>query len=413
MRIKSTNMMDTLTILIFLHVVYSKLQSSAGNPFPGLYLTPTQYAVPTLHKSPHTTPVAGFMFNNVNHGRDIITSPIPGKCPTPIPIVNRSLSCQHTQMRRLDLSDDQLKQVLSDVGGNYVKDYMATSDDEAQQNFPNMLSLNDMYEDVDFDGHPDDWAWDYTRTKKELLSQLEEAYRQYYSRSYPDSTTTTTTTTMPKSLQQLLFNRTLYRSENHEDIEVKDTGKVTLKPKSENDPGHLGSGGQEQTGPNLIMGNPGKWREINVNIPLRILAQVLPAKVMYPERKRVRRNAVGSGETCRDVGAQTNDGYLHLCSTCAHTTTLGTDRFPRIINEVWCNTDSKGCLHLGGTAHGSCRQTVVYMTMLRKKPNTCMTIIKDGVHYITDEWEKYAQPIKVACECVVDKRSPFAKYVKP
>ncbi|XP_067656713.1 uncharacterized protein [Haliotis asinina] len=409
--------MDALTILIFLHVVYSKLQlSSTGNSFPGLYLIPTQYAAPTIQKSPHTTPAAGFIFNNVKPERDIITSPIPGKCPTPIPIVNRSLSCQQTQMRRLDLSDDQLKQVLSDVGGNYVKDYMATSDDEAEQNFPNMLSLNDMYEDADFDGHPDDWAWDYTRTKRELLSQLEEAYRQYYSRSIPDSTSSTTTTTMPKSLLQLLLNRTVYRSANHEDTEVKDAGEETLKTKSQKDPGHLRSGGQEQTSPSLIMSNAGKWREINVNIPLRIVAQVLPAKVMYPERKRFRRNTDGSGteqKYCRDLGEQTNDGYLHMCSTCAHTTTLGPDRFPRIINEVWCNTDSKGCLHVGGTAHGSCRQTVVYMTMLRKKQNTCMSIIKDGVHYITDEWEKYAQPIKVGCECVVDKRSPFAKYVKP
>ncbi|XP_071091087.1 uncharacterized protein [Haliotis cracherodii] len=405
-------MMDTLTSFVFLYVVYSKFQlSNTGNPFQ--YLIPTQYAVPTLHKTPHTTPVSGFMFNNINHDRDIITGPIPGKCPTPIPIVNRSLSCQQTHMRRLDLSDDELKQVLSDVGGNYVKNYMATSDDEAQENFPNMLSLNDMYEDVDFDHHPDDWAWDYTKTKRDLLVRLEEAYRQYYSRSVPDTTTTTT----PSMLLQMLLNRTELGKTPEEVMElpVKDTGEITLREKSKKYPLLQGSGEQEQT--NLrLMSDPGRWREINVDIPLRILAQVLPAKVIYPERKRVRRDSDGSTtavEYCRDVGAQTNDGYLHMCSTCAHTTTLGPDRFPRIINEVWCNTDNKGCLHLGGTTHGSCRQTVVYLTMLRKKPNTCMSIIKDGVHYITDEWEKYAQPIKVACECVVDKRSPFAKYVKP
>ena len=41
----------------------------------------------------------------------------------------------------VELSDEQLKGVFNDKGGNYVKEYMAATEAEAKQNFPDMLQM--------------------------------------------------------------------------------------------------------------------------------------------------------------------------------------------------------------------------------------------------------------------------------
>lgn len=43
--------------------------------------------------------------------------------------------------RMVQLNDEHMQAILQDMGGNYVKDYMATTQEEALENFPNMLVL--------------------------------------------------------------------------------------------------------------------------------------------------------------------------------------------------------------------------------------------------------------------------------
>lgn len=41
----------------------------------------------------------------------------------------------------VQLDDEHMQAFLQDKGGNYVKDYMAATQEEAIENFPNMLVL--------------------------------------------------------------------------------------------------------------------------------------------------------------------------------------------------------------------------------------------------------------------------------
>lgn len=41
----------------------------------------------------------------------------------------------------VEMSDEQLLELYEAKGGNYVRDYMATTEEEALDNFPNMLII--------------------------------------------------------------------------------------------------------------------------------------------------------------------------------------------------------------------------------------------------------------------------------
>ena len=43
------------------------------------------------------------------------------------------------------------------------------------------------------------------------------------------------------------------------------------------------------------------------------------------------------------------DGYLNMCTTCAASTTLAEDKFPRMLNEVICDQKDQGCFTVNGT----------------------------------------------------------------
>ncbi|KAK2173906.1 hypothetical protein NP493_844g00012 [Ridgeia piscesae] len=134
--------------------------------------------------------------------------------------------------------------------------------------------------------------------------------------------------------------------------------------------------------------------------------------VLPPEAVGIRRSvrslsgAQTSVDYCINRGSRTPDGaYLHLCTTCAATTTLPANHWPRVINEATCGRDNAGCLHADGI------EVVIPMNLLRKKIGYCVLATRGNEHVIVDDWEIYTQPIRVGCKCTVDAASFFADFV--
>ena len=69
------------------------------------------------------------------------------------------------------------------------------------------------------------------------------------------------------------------------------------------------------------------------------------------------------------------------------------------------------CFFSSFIAHGKCQSRHYYVKILRRVANGCRLMIKNGQQIITDNWELYDQAVQVGCECVLDKRSPFARYI--
>lgn len=58
---------------------------------------------------------------------------------------------------------------------------------------------------------------------------------------------------------------------------------------------------------------------------------------------------VSHTEYCQRRGTQTGTGYMHMCATCALTTQLPDNRFPRFINEASCDSADCDCFTVEGT----------------------------------------------------------------
>ena len=58
--------------------------------------------------------------------------------------------------------------------------------------------------------------------------------------------------------------------------------------------------------------------------------------------------SVSREQYCQLKGSKTDDGFLHLCSTCAVITQLPDDYFPRFINEAVCKTGDSNCFLVNG-----------------------------------------------------------------
>ncbi|XP_074641237.1 uncharacterized protein LOC141898986 [Tubulanus polymorphus] len=124
-------------------------------------------------------------------------------------------------------------------------------------------------------------------------------------------------------------------------------------------------------------------------------------------------------EYCQRRGSKNHDGYMNMCNWCAATTTLPSNRIPRVINEVICNPGYTGCF-VGPdyTEHGICRQKYMNLKMVRKRTvqdSSCRFSDKYGksVVMVLDDWELYQQTIRTGCECAFDSRSKFASFIKP
>ena len=58
--------------------------------------------------------------------------------------------------------------------------------------------------------------------------------------------------------------------------------------------------------------------------------------------------AVTSLEYCRLRGTSSGDNYLHMCTTCAATTTLPENYWPRLVNEAVCEDGEPPCMVVEG-----------------------------------------------------------------
>ncbi|XP_038064561.1 uncharacterized protein LOC119734968 [Patiria miniata] len=141
--------------------------------------------------------------------------------------------------------------------------------------------------------------------------------------------------------------------------------------------------------------------------------QAIRASLVTPEEvnvPRVRRSVVGTtvSNYCVRSGQETNQGFIRMCDSCAATTELSDDLFPRYINEVVCSSNTE-CLSGGGR----CSERTLSLTVLRRTGHCSVassTSPSGQVMYVED-WEPTVQQIRVACECDISVQSVFAPYV--
>jgi len=128
------------------------------------------------------------------------------------------------------------------------------------------------------------------------------------------------------------------------------------------------------------------------------------SKLTLKSRKRrsVETNPDGSVTTfinCNDRGTIDIDGTKMLCKECYAQTVLPTDRYPRYINEVICDSNDNYCL----TYQGACVQNYIYMTFKRDM----------GDHGLAnlDQWTDYDQAVRNGCHCQLMTPSVFDPFV--
>ena len=69
-------------------------------------------------------------------------TPFPGATPTPAPGFAAGLvPTVAPSVRRVALNTSQMHDMFEHKGGNYLQDYMATTQEEAVKNFPNLLTM--------------------------------------------------------------------------------------------------------------------------------------------------------------------------------------------------------------------------------------------------------------------------------
>lgn len=138
-----------------------------------------------------------------------------------------------------------------------------------------------------------------------------------------------------------------------------------------------------------------------------------PVTFFYQDtRYRKRRQITGRlptilrRERCINAGESNYDdpNYLHLCTFCTSRRRLPEDSYPTSVPEVYCSSSSTGCL---GNNNGKCVSTIYNASLLRRKPNSCRLCMRDSQVLAVDEWEVYIEPIKVGCECMLDKNSDY------
>lgn len=72
----------------------------------------------------------------------------------------------------------------------------------------------------------------------------------------------------------------------------------------------------------------------NLNIQVHVL-QILLAKILVFHFLLTGVNA----QACQYRGNKTDNGFINFCTSCMTTTDLGSERFPRYINEIVCNVE--------------------------------------------------------------------------
>ncbi|KAK3589872.1 hypothetical protein CHS0354_015898 [Potamilus streckersoni] len=284
------------------------------------------------------------------------------------------IDCPHQKkrsvVRRLPLTAEMMRQIFFHFGGKYESRYMATTEGEAGRHFTNMISLYD--------------AEETDNLNEDLHSkQLDQISKERLSKDL-------------KTLHLWIELNTDSKKRNTSSIDGRTDQSFATR--------FLTVIAEKNLTSDHVM------KVLNLTMTPSLLLQLTKID------RIVKRSTDGTSsrmDYCRLRGAQTSDGYMHLCSSCAVTTTLPEDRFPRYINELSCDNNDRSCMTTGTVSHGQCRQSVFHLKMLRKKTGGCRLYVHNGQETIIDDWELYSQEIKNGCECVLDKRSYLAKFVPP
>ncbi|KAF6041691.1 hypothetical protein EB796_000003 [Bugula neritina] len=109
---------------------------------------------------------------------------------------------------------------------------------------------------------------------------------------------------------------------------------------------------------------------------------------------------------CSEAGETTevDADYVHLCKICSGKRYLPVDRYPRYVNEVRCSATENSCL---GNNNGKCVETQFNAHLLKRKVGECRLCVKETEVLAVDEWEVYIEPIRVGCECILNKKSNY------
>ncbi|XP_069139852.1 uncharacterized protein [Argopecten irradians] len=319
--------------------------------------------------------------------------------------------------RKMTLTNQQMLELLHANGGTFNPSLMATERAAADQ-FPNRISLTQYTEDAEVDSVYDfDPVMDNAITKQTLLEDLHKwsSLQEFISNGTISSTsvpssqeTSQPAETAPPTTQDFLHHESSTIDNNQQSAIIDGTLKAKLQQ-------------MQKTIEQLLHGNTIRSDDLmdlmntfNISTHPRILQRVNLASDYGPQR--VIRSADGSSsqpQYCRQKGNTTADGFLAMCDECAVTTTLSSDKFPPYLNEITCGQTDRTCLTVRGTPHGACKQSFVYVNMLRRRPGGCRMMIQNGKQVLIDAWEVYTQKIRSGCECFINKRSLFAKYIGP
>ncbi|XP_067946318.1 uncharacterized protein [Watersipora subatra] len=110
--------------------------------------------------------------------------------------------------------------------------------------------------------------------------------------------------------------------------------------------------------------------------------------------------------SCSDAGEASvfDPNYLHLCAICSSKRSLPPDRYPSVLNEVFCKPSNGGCL---GNGQGKCVETIFNVRILKRRDDICRLCVKDTEALAVNEWETYVEQVSVGCECLLHKNSAY------
>ncbi|XP_052770884.1 uncharacterized protein LOC128210572 [Mya arenaria] len=377
--------------------------------------------------------------------------------------------------KQVELEDHQLRAVFEGKGGSYVKEYMAATETEARQNFPNMINMT---APVPVPGAHDTFDIseniEATQTIMDDIRKLTEYLKNLTSNASPINTSSTAAHTdghnshdnnvdsastadhpltsdanAPSTARPITTSNShtvthgTYPTDSKRKLTTTpsytrgNTGKTTSsippvassdsKPASTTAKPIVTSMSATTLDPAVaqglnelsqyVMGNLFN-RSIDMDEAWRAANTTLHPRELLSLAAggRVKRNADGSSTTegqCESRGTMEDGKYMRLCSLCSATTYLGEDFFPRYINEAVCKNGESSCFEVGATAHGQCQQTMFSLNMMRRQKETCQMILHNGEVFIFDDWQLTPTKIRVACECTINKLSLFSGYVNP
>ncbi|KAL4231941.1 hypothetical protein ACF0H5_009517 [Mactra antiquata] len=365
--------------------------------------------------------------------------------------------------RMVELNDEQMRAILQNRGGNYVQDYMAATQEEADENFPNMLILMpattipgstssfSMLDNLitknmvvaDLQKLSAYWASNLTQTFKTPSAPFGQTPTPFHNNGNSNSQQTPTMTFSTQDYQHTsptTFTPMTNKLSNNSskagnpvsgeygkdgtstvpgmDLDSDKSTTITQQPELKSD------GYTTTLDPEVLKGIDelnkyvhgltkrdldDVWRHAGTKLHP---AMLLDLSHGHTRRKRNTDGSTTREEYCQPKGKLTEDGkFKHLCSMCASTTTLSPDIFPRYINEVVCKTGDTDCFTVGGTAHGQCKQTRFNLNMLQKRRGFCKMFLHGGETLVFEDWVLAPHRIRVSCECTINRLSMFSQYI--